>query len=85
MNHHAAAFGDTFTPKRSKRLDLMRLIMKGKRKAKTIKWLMKDQFEREARLMLRKRSRDASNHFLDAAAIFGVEHEPVGLLTGKLL
>ena len=63
----------------------MRLTMKGKRKAETSKWLMKGQFEREARLVLRRRSRDASNHFLDAAAIFGVEHEPVGLLTGKLL
>lgn len=58
--------------------------MKGKRKAKTTKWLMKGEFEREASLMLRKRSRDASNHFLDAAAMLGVEHEPVGLLTGKL-
>lgn len=62
----------------------MRLIMKGKRKAKTTKWLMKGQFEIEARLILRKRSRGASNHFLDAAAMFGVEHEPVGLLAGKL-
>ena len=84
MNHHAAAFGDTFTPKRSKRLDLMRLIMKGKRKANTTKWLMKGQFEMEARLMLQKRSRDASNHFLDAEATFGVESEPVGLLAGRL-
>ncbi len=48
------------------------------------KWLMKGQFEMEARLMLQKRSRDASNHFLDAEATFGVESEPVGLLAGRL-
>ena len=64
--------------------DPMRLIMKGKRKANTTKWLMKGQFEMEARLMLQKRSRDASNHFLDAEATFGVESEPVGLLAGRL-
>ena len=60
------------------------MIMKGKRKANTTKWLMKGQFEMEARLMLQKRSRDASNHFLDAEATFGVESEPVGLLAGRL-
>lgn len=59
--------------------------MKGKRKAKTTKWLMKGQSEIEARLMLRGRSRNASNHFLDAAATFGVDHEPVGSLAGKWL
>lgn len=62
----------------------MRVIMKGKRKAKTTKWLMKRQFEIEARLVPGKRSHDASNRFLDASATFGVEHEPVGLLAGKL-
>lgn len=62
----------------------MRVIMKGKRKAKTTKWLMKGKFEIEARLMLQKRSHNASHHFLYASATFGIEHEPVGLLAGKL-
>lgn len=57
--------------------------MKGKRKAKTDKWLMKGQFEIKARQLLRKRSRDASNHFLDAVTTLGAEHEPVGILAGK--
>ncbi|WLH29938.1 hypothetical protein [Pseudomonas canadensis] len=57
--------------------------MKGKRKAKTTKWLMKGQFEIEARLVLQKRSHNASNRFLDTSAMFGVEHEPVGVLAGK--
>ncbi len=63
----------------------MRLTMKGKRKAETSKWLMKGQFEKGGEANTAETIRDASNHFLDAAAIFGVEHEPVGLLTGKLL
>jgi hypothetical protein len=84
VNNLAAACGDAFSLSLSDRLDLVRFIMKGKRKAKTTKWLMKGQFEIEARLMLRERSRNASNHFLDASATFGVEHEPVGLLAGKL-
>ncbi|WP_339561064.1 hypothetical protein [Pseudomonas sp. EA_65y_Pfl1_P113] len=58
--------------------------MKGKRKANTAKWLMKAQIEVEARQVLQKRPRDASNHFLNATATFGFEHEPVGLLAGKL-
>ncbi len=57
--------------------------MKGRRKTKTNKWLMKGQFEIKASQVLRKRSKDASNHFLDAAATFGAEHEPVGILAGK--
>lgn len=58
--------------------------MKSKRKTNTTKWLMKGQFDMEVGLMLQKRSREALNHFLDSAATFGVEHEPLGLLTGKL-
>lgn len=58
--------------------------MKGKRKVSTTKWLIRGQLEIEARLMLQKRSRNASNHFLDAAATFGVDFEPEGLLAGRL-
>ena len=54
--------------------------MKSKRKTNTTKWLMKGQFDMEVGLMLQKRSREALNHFLDSAATFGVEHEPLGMV-----
>jgi myo-inositol-1(or 4)-monophosphatase len=63
----------------------MGVSMKGKRKAKTTKWLLKGQFEAEARHILANRSRNASHRFLNVAFTFGVEHEPVGLLAGSPL
>lgn len=49
--------------------------MKGKRKVQTIKWLLKSQFENEARSVLARRSRMASNRFLDAV-VHDIKHEP---------
>jgi hypothetical protein len=56
--------------------------MKGKRKANTIKWLLKKQFEAEAQYLMANRSQKASNRFLDAALILGIELEPAGRLAG---
>jgi len=55
--------------------------MKGKRKAKTSKWLMKAQIELEAQRLLAGRT-DAASRFLNAALQAGQEHEPTGRLAG---
>ncbi|MEB2514109.1 hypothetical protein SOP85_01450 [Pseudomonas sp. YuFO20] len=56
--------------------------MKGKRKAKTSKWAMKLQFEKDAQQSMSARSEKASNRFLDAALYLGSTHEPLGRLAG---
>lgn len=55
--------------------------MKGRRKAKTDKWRMRDQFIREARAVLTSKP-DAGQRFLRIAAQTELE-EPVGLLAGN--
>ncbi|RZI25112.1 hypothetical protein [Pseudomonas orientalis] len=55
--------------------------MKGRRKAKTDKWRMRDQFIREARTILASKT-DAGQRFLRIAAQTEIE-EPVGLLAGS--
>lgn len=57
--------------------------MKGRRKAKTYKWLLKAQFEAEARRMMANRSNEAAHRFLNAASQFGIEHKPHGRLAGS--
>jgi len=55
--------------------------MKGRRKAKTYKWRMRDQFIREARAILASKP-DAGQRFLRITAQTELE-EPVGLLAGS--
>ncbi len=55
--------------------------MKGRRKAKTDKWRMRDQFIREARAILASKP-EAGLRFLRIAAQMELE-EPVGLLCGS--
>ncbi|MCY1429806.1 hypothetical protein PS726_01872 [Pseudomonas fluorescens] len=55
--------------------------MKGKRKVKTKKWQVAEQFKAAAQAALRARSARA-NRFLDAALLAGRDLEPVGLLAG---
>lgn len=57
--------------------------MKGRRKVKISKWLLKAQFEAEARRMMANRSNEAAHRFLNAALQFGIEHEPYGRLAGS--
>jgi hypothetical protein len=55
--------------------------MKGKRKIKTMKWQMAEQFKAEARGVLTKRSSRASR-FLNAALSAEGIVEPIGTLAG---
>lgn len=55
--------------------------MKGKRKVKTTKWQLAEQFKAEAQRRLRARSPRA-HRFLDLALAAGRELEPVGSLAG---
>lgn len=55
--------------------------MKGRRKAKTHKWRMREQFIREAQALLALKP-DAGQRFLRIAAQTELE-EPVGLLAGS--
>jgi hypothetical protein len=55
--------------------------MKGKRKVKTAKWLMKDRYVLEAKQILNNRSQKA-HRFLDAALQSGADFEPIGRLAG---
>lgn len=55
--------------------------MKGRRKVKTDKWHMRDQFIREARAILASKP-DAGQRFLRITAQTELE-EPVGLLAGS--
>lgn len=57
--------------------------MKGRRKAKTAKWQMKESFEVEARLILEGRSHWSSSRFLDRLPLLESEREPAGLLAGS--
>lgn len=54
--------------------------MKGRRKVKTNKWMLRDQFIREARAILS--SRPGAGRFLDIAAQTLLD-EPVGMLAGS--
>lgn len=56
--------------------------MKGKRKAKTTKWLIAEQYRIEASVLLSNRSAKASR-FLDVALSIGQDHETCGLLAGS--
>lgn len=56
-------------------------VMKGKRKVKTTKWQLAEQFTAEAQRRLRARSARA-HRFLDVALAAGRELEPVGSLAG---
>ncbi|MDI1329512.1 MULTISPECIES: hypothetical protein [unclassified Pseudomonas] len=55
--------------------------MKGKRKVKTTKWFLRDQYKTEAKLLLINRSQKA-HRFLDIALQSGVDLEPIGRLAG---
>jgi len=57
--------------------------MKGKRKAKTTKWLLAEQCRVEACVILDSRSAKASR-FLDVPLSVGPDAEPCGLLAGSL-
>jgi myo-inositol-1(or 4)-monophosphatase len=59
--------------------------MKGKRKAKTTKWFLKQQFKSEAKYLLANRSLKAQQRFLDATSTLDIELEPVGALAGVSL
>lgn len=56
--------------------------MKGKRKVKTMKWFMVEQYRAEARHLLNERSSKASR-FLDIGLSVGKAMEPIGLLAGS--
>ncbi|QAY86166.1 hypothetical protein CUN61_20275 [Pseudomonas arsenicoxydans] len=56
--------------------------MKGKRKIKNVKWRLLIQFQVEARRTCAKRSKKASNRFLDSVSAYLMEHEPCGRLAG---
>lgn len=55
--------------------------MKGRRKAKTLKWQMKAVFEAEARAKLLTRSAKQAR-FLELSVGSGKMLEPIGLLAG---
>lgn len=57
--------------------------MKGKRKAKTTKWSLGEQYRVEAYGLLSKRSSKASR-FLDVSLSVGADAEPCGMLAGRL-
>jgi hypothetical protein len=57
--------------------------MKGKRKVKTEKWLLKDRYTSEARQLLASRSQKA-RRFLDVALLPGAALEPIGRLAGDI-
>lgn len=54
--------------------------MKGRRKLKTTKWQDQERYRFEALSILS--CRKGSGSFLDRAAIFGTESEPLGKLAG---
>lgn len=54
--------------------------MKGRRKVRTDKWLMQDQFIKDARATLASKS--DVGHFIHAAAQAEVD-EPIGILAGS--
>ncbi len=54
--------------------------MKGRRKAKTDKWMLRDQFIRKAKASLS--ARPGAGRFLDIAAQTLLD-EPVGILAGS--
>lgn len=56
--------------------------MKGKRKANTTKWVLKQKFEKEARTLLANRSAKAGR-FLDTISMTAIVNEPAGLLAGS--
>ena len=56
--------------------------MKGKRKIKTTKWLMAEQFKSEAQGILKGRSARASRYLDVALSAEGVL-EPIGALAGR--
>lgn len=58
--------------------------MKGRRKAKQLKWSLRAQFEVDASQIMAKRSQIAAHRFLDAALVFGKDFEPTGRLAGDL-
>jgi hypothetical protein len=57
--------------------------MKGKRKAKTTKWLLAEQCRVEACVLL-SRMFSKTSRFLDVALSVGPDAEPCGLLAGSL-
>ncbi|MBD9606149.1 MULTISPECIES: hypothetical protein [Pseudomonas] len=57
--------------------------MKGKRKVKTTKWLLKGRYIYEAELLMNNRSQKA-HRFLDAALQLGAALEPIGRLAGDM-
>ncbi|WP_421138691.1 hypothetical protein [Pseudomonas sp. NFX15] len=61
---------------------LLEAMMKGRRKDIGKKWLLRAQFEVEAKRTLSKRSVKSAQRFLDAALAFGRDFEPIGRLAG---
>ncbi|MFU2325013.1 hypothetical protein [Pseudomonas sp. NFX98] len=57
--------------------------MKGKRKVKTEKWLLKERYTAEARLLLANRTHKA-HRFLDVVLLPGAALEPIGRLAGDI-
>lgn len=57
------------------------IVMKGKRKVKTLKWQNAASLMAQARCRVERRTVRASR-FLDVALSLGREFEPVGLLAG---
>lgn len=57
--------------------------MKGKRKVKTAKWLLKGRYISEAQQLLSNRSQKA-HRFLDTALQSGAALEPIGRLAGDV-
>ncbi|VVO36788.1 hypothetical protein PS712_05474 [Pseudomonas fluorescens] len=57
--------------------------MKGKRKVKTEKWLLRDRYVAEARQLLANRSHKA-HRFLDVVLLPGTPLEPIGRLAGDI-
>lgn len=56
--------------------------MKGKRKIKNAKWILLIQIQAEARRIYAKRSKRASNRFLDSVSLLVMDGEPSGRLAG---
>lgn len=56
--------------------------MKGRRKIKELKWILRTQIEAEAKSLMAKRSKKAKHRFLDAVTPFVINLEPTGRLAG---
>jgi len=56
--------------------------MKGRRKSDADKWMMKANYDNEARRSMKSRT-EAKNRFLNAAFQSPVELEPAGWLAGQ--